>query len=247
MREIIHIPIDEMKPDRDKVFATQGIAAGSKIPEEVENLFRRATDLLLRFSKPKGVISEISASEFAVVYKGEGQNENSTPLEEISRKADRLALFAVTVGPQVTEKIDDLFRANEFALGSMLDSAASAAADKSADFVENRFVSLLSREGRITSSKGILRFSPGYCGWHMSGQRRLFEFLRPEEIGIELLDSCLMKPLKSISGVLVVGEKEIFNFEDSYTFCSQCTTRSCRERMMLLFGDSRKNQKKGAV
>lgn len=247
MREIIDIPIDEIKPERDKVFATQGIAAGSKMPDEVEKLFRRAVDLLLGSSEPKGVISGISTSEFAAVYKGEGLNENSTPLEDIFGKADHLSLFAVTLGARVTEKIDDLFKRNEFALGSMLDSAASASADRTADRLENRFLNLLSKEGRITPSKGILRFSPGYCGWHMSGQKKLFEFLRPEEIGIELLDSYLMKPLKSISGVLVVGEKEIFNFEGSYHFCSQCTARSCRERITTLCGEFRRNQTKGAV
>jgi hypothetical protein len=247
MRETIDIRTDEIKPERDKIFATQGIAAGSKIPEEVETLLQEATDLFMGSSEPKGVISGISVSEFAAVYKGEGLNENRTPLEEVFESADHLALFAVTVGARVTDKIDELFKANEFALGSMLDSAASAATDETADSVENRFLSLLSREGKITPSKGILRFSPGYCGWHMSGQKKLFEFLHPEDIGIELLDSYLMKPLKSISGVLVAGEKEIFDFEDSYPFCSQCTTRSCRERIKMLHGEFRRNQTKGAV
>ncbi len=244
MREIIHIPIDEIKPERDKVLATQGIAANSKIPEEVEKLLRRAIDLLLKSSEPKGVISQISASEFAVVYEGEGLNEKSTPLDEIFGKADHLALFAVTVGPRVTEKIDELFRAKEFALGSMLDSAASAAADRTADRLENCFLNLLSRKGRIAPSKGILRFSPGYCGWHMSGQKKLLGYLHPKEIGIELLDSYLMKPLKSISGVLIAGDQDIFRFEDSYPFCSECSSRDCRDRMRAGFGNQNQTRRK---
>jgi hypothetical protein len=81
----------------------------------------------------------------------------------------------------------------------------------------------------------------------MSGQRRLFEFLQPEDIGITLLDSYLMRPLKSISGVMVVGEKGIFVFEDSYPFCSQCSSHSCRDRIRALLGGSQANQRKGTT
>ena len=56
---------------------------------------------------------------------------------------------------------------------------------------------------------GVLRYSPGYCGWHVSGQINLFNTLTPEKIGITLGESCLMNPLKSVSGVLVAGPPNI--------------------------------------
>ena len=247
MRRILEIPLDEAKPDQDAILETQGIPSGAELTEEVKTLLEKAMDLFLEFSKPRAVISDIAIPEFEAVYEGQGSNEKDTPLYEIFRKADSLALFAVTIGERVTKKIDELFQANDFALGSMLDSVASAGTDKAAERVENRYFDLLSEIGKITTSKGILRFSPGYCGWHMSGQKRLFEFLRPEDIGITLLESYLMKPLKSISGVLVAGDKEIFVFDDSYPFCSVCKSRSCQERIKALFGESRSNRKKGGV
>ncbi len=247
MRRILEIPLDEAKPDQDSVLETQGIPSGQELTGDVKTLLGKAMDLFLEFSKPRAVISDIAIPEFKARYKGEGLNEQDTPLDEIITKADNLALFAVTVGETVTEKIDRLFKANDFALGSMLDSVASAGTDKAAGRVESRYFDLLSEKGEITPSKGVLRFSPGYCGWHMSGQKRLFEFLRPEDIGIALLESFLMKPLKSISGVLVAGDKEIFLFDDSYPFCSVCKSRSCQERIKALFGESRSNRKKGVV
>ena len=39
-----------------------------------------------------------SAAEFAAVYRGEGRNAPGSPLAEILRRAERLALFAVTLG-----------------------------------------------------------------------------------------------------------------------------------------------------
>jgi hypothetical protein len=113
----------------------------------------------------------------------------------------------------------------------MLDSVASAAADRLADLLGPWYLSAIadpSPEARV------LAYSPGYCGWDVSGQRALFEFLRPEEIGITLGDSCLMQPLKSISGVLVVGAGRIHRFHPTYSFCARCQEKQCRERIASL-------------
>jgi len=247
MREILKIPVDDIKPDRDDVLKAQGIPSGTKLPEKAEIFLYRAMDLFLELSQPVGVISEISIPEFETVYHGDGLNEKNTPLDEIYRKADSLSLFALTIGEKVTEKIDELFGTNEFTLGSMLDSIASAGTEKATDSIEDRCFNLLAQKGEITSSTTMLRLSPGYCGWHMSGQKKLFEFLHPEDVGIILLDSFLMKPLKSISGLLVVGDKEIFIVDDSYPFCDQCKTHSCRDRIAALPYKFEPNNKKGMV
>jgi hypothetical protein len=247
MRETLKILVNDLKPDRNDVLVSQGIPAGNKPPEKVEILFRKAMDLFFEIAFPVGIVSEITIPEFENVYQGEGLNERETPLEEIFKKADKLLLFALTIGEDVTEKINRLFDTNEFPLGSMLDSVASAGTDKAADWIEDWFFNQLSKKKEITPSTAILRFSPGYCGWHISGQKKLFEFLHPENAGIVLLDSFLMKPLKSISGLIVAGNKEIFNFEDSFPFCDQCRTRSCRNRINGLFREFKPNSQKGVV
>lgn len=247
MREIIEISIDDVRPDRDDVLKAQGIPPGRASSENITTLLRRTTELFLESCEPAGIISEISIPEFEIIYPGEGLNEKETPLDRVFRRADTLALFAVTSGQKVTEKIDELFAAREFALGAMLDSFASVGTDKAADFAERYFFRWLIDRGKIASAKAASIYSPGYCGWHVSGQKKLFESLQPEDIGITLLDSFLMKPLKSISGVIVVGEKEIHIFEDSYSFCSECKTRFCRERITTFSKESRANNKKGAL
>ncbi len=235
MREIIDIPIKDIKPDRNAVLENQCIPPNKELSKKIETLLKKAMDLFLEFAHPKGLISEISLSEFEVVYSGENLNKKESPVDSIFRKADDLGLFAFTIGDNVSREIDNLFATNEFALGSMLDSVASAGTDKAGDIIEDHFLNLLSNKGEITHSNAILRYSPGYCGWHISGQKKLFEYLHPEDIGVTLLDSFLMKPLKSISGLIVSGKKEIHNFEDSYPFCQQCKTHSCRNRIRSLF------------
>ena len=65
----------------------------------------------------------------------------------------------------------------------------------------------------------------------ISGQARIFQFLCPEEIGITLNASYLMQPIKSVSGVLVVGRREIHSFVPKYPFCDGCDTHQCLDRM----------------
>lgn len=237
MREIIEIPIRDIKPDKKEVLKLQGFSHDDQLSEKMKTLFQGALDLFYELSESKGILSEISIPEFAEVYHSEWLNEERTPLDETFPQAENLFLFAVTLGKKVTEKIDELFRVNEFALGNMLDSVASVGTEEVALSVENYSFHSLIKKGEVTTFTGMLRYSPGYCGWHMSGQKKLFEFLHPEDIGITLLESFLMKPLKSISGVIVFGKKEIFVLDESYPFCGQCKTRSCRDRIKALSGN----------
>ena len=148
---------------------------------------------------------------------------------------DDLALFAVTIGEPVCGEISRLFRRNDFALGSMLDAAASEGTEMTAQALEHVYRQYLKERGRFDRRQGTLRFSPGYCGWHITAQKHLFPTLKPGEIGITLNESCLMQPIKSISSVIISGRKEIFEFEDVFSFCRDCATHTCRDRVRALF------------
>ena len=80
----------------------------------------------------------------------------------------------------------------------------------------------------------VLPYSPGYCGWHVSGQRALFAYLDAGEIGVTLNASCLMNPLKSVSGVLAAGPPDIHRFAPTYACCAECRNRTCLGRQSLL-------------
>ncbi len=234
MTEILTLAADEVVPDRAAVFESQSIPADQAVPEPLEVLCTTALALLARLAAPAGILREISKADFEVVYPGEGRNEPRTPVGDIFTQADRLALFAVTLGEAIGGGIKECFASNDFALGSMLDSAASVATDKLAEVAEHRFREEYLQGGPAAASAGVLRYSPGYCGWHVSGQKKLFEFLQPERIGITLRDSFLMEPLKSVSGVIIAGRKEIHSFPSTYPFCSRCAPQGCRERIRAL-------------
>jgi hypothetical protein len=234
MRETIKIAAEDVQPDQEDVFSVQGIPADKRPSATAEAVFEEMRSTFATYTHCVGVVADVSISQFASIYAGEGLNEKVTPLGEIFKKADYLACFAVTVGGDVSQKIDELFRTHEYAQAGMLDAFASAGAEKAACLVEDHYYKQLLKSERSPADTAILQYSPGYCGWHVSGQKKLFAFLKPEDIGITLLGSYLMQPLKSISGVLVAGKKEIHLFRDTYVFCGECQTHSCQSRIQQL-------------
>ena len=234
MKKILKFPVEKLAPSMESVLKAQGISDISTADDRILRLAEETLSVYEKLSEPIAIITDISKTDFKDVFCGEGNNEKDAPLESIYKSSEHLALFAVTIGNRICSEIYNQFKANDFAAGSMLDSTASEGAEKTAETLELFYRESLSGKDGHDTSIGIIRFSPGYCGWHISGQKKLFEFLRPGEIGIELNDSCLMTPLKSVSGVVVAGKKEIFIFDDLFDFCADCDNRSCRDRIKAL-------------
>lgn len=232
--KIINIPLTKIIPATSDILAGQGIPPKAVLNERTTLLINDSISLYKETANPAGIIKDISIADFKTMYRGEGGNDSVTPLESIFPESLGLALFAVTVGEEISRKIRTLFSEDNFAPGSMLDTAASVGADMASGYMESYFKNYLVESGLFDNSKAVMRFSPGYCGWHVSGQRKLFEYLRPDKIGIKLTDSCLMEPLKSVSGVVVFGRKDIFEFDNNFLFCADCVDQSCLARQKSL-------------
>lgn len=230
MRMPVDIVVDLVVPDVAAVLRSQAIpedAARARTMDLVDD----ALAIYRRLAHPAGLVTDVTRDEFAAIYGGEGENEVETPLELVYPRSQALGLFAVTVGAEVCDEIARLFDSGDFALGAMLDSVASEGAEMAAEVTQSEFRGRLAERGSVESASGVLRYSPGYCGWHLSGQRALFGVLQPEAIGITLNASCLMSPLKSISGVIVAAPMESFVVADDFPFCGLCETHSCRDRL----------------
>ena len=221
MAEIFNPLITDVLPTKDEILIFQGV----KNIDDVPNILIDSLDLSLKLlkdkSRPIAITEECSKTEFADIYSGEGGNATDSPLPHIINNSEKLHLFTATIGENVTKEINIHFDQNEFPIGSFIDSGASLIADNIAGLLEKK----------LSNNITTLAYSPGYCGWHVSGQKKLFRFLNPDKIGITLNDSYLMTPLKSVSGVLVTGPSNIHIFNNDYSFCDECTTYSCKSRM----------------
>ncbi|MBM4116409.1 hypothetical protein FJ251_01520 [bacterium] len=234
MRKVFGFTAAEFVPAPEAVLRAQGVKRDRAADPRTAGLCTEALGLLEGLARPTGLLQELSRADFAAVYCGEGRNAERSPLAEIAPRAERLALFALTLGAPVTERIASLFAAGDFALAAMLDAAASESAELIADSLQRNYARALGETGGLNGQTRLLRYSPGYCGWHLSGQGALFAALRPAAIGITLRESYLMEPLKSISGVIVAGPGAIHSFADDYPFCADCDTRGCRQRIRTI-------------
>jgi len=225
MRDRTSLPVDSVAPPRGDIFALLGMPDAGRH----EAAAAAALDALRESARPVGVVQDIDPEALDAVLAG-GQCPRETPVGRILPNAERLALYAVTLGPEVGGRITALFAAGEELAGLFLDAAASCAADRASRAVVERTLGRWGRERGVGPGTAALGFSPGYCGWPVEGQRALFAVLRPEEAGILLGKSCLMEPLKSVSGAVLAGPSAIFGARKDYPFCEGCGHPDCGER-----------------
>ena len=101
----------------------------------------------------------------------------------------------------------------------MADAIASQTVELAIDKVQCHLENELMTFGLKTTN----RYSPGYCGWHVSEQQKLFSLLPDSFCDITLTESSLMMPIKSVSGIIGIGPhvKKI-----DYT-CRLCDLKDC--------------------
>jgi hypothetical protein len=234
MRRVVLLSVDEITPPVQEVLENQGMAGRPNLPARILALLDSALDLFRKLAEPRGIMEDFAISDFPAIYSGNNLNSPEGPVPFIVNQADALALFAATMGDALMAKSSELFATGGPALGYMLDAVNTAAAEHLGTRMACRFLDLLPEEKRGSRNLKAQYYCPGHCGWHISGQDKLFHTLHPEEIGITLRPSWAMHPLKSISGILVVGEIQAHRFQPVFSFCKQCKEHKCIQRLKLL-------------
>ncbi len=139
------------------------------------------------------------------------------------RGSEAYALFVATAGGEYQQLQHQLEAEGDIVAMYMADSLGSVIAEKTADCMERALELAVEPKGW----KHTNRFSPGYCGWHVSQQQRLFPlFPTQSPCGIHLTDSSLMIPIKSVSGVIGLGPSVR---KIDYT-CGLCDYAKCYRR-----------------
>ena len=142
------------------------------------------------------------------------------------RDSEAFALFVATAGAEFEDLQMRLKDDDDMVRTFIADSFGSVIAERTADIMEECLQGELDGRGwRHTN-----RFSPGYCGWHVSEQQRLFPLFGVERpCGVRLTESSLMVPIKSVSGVIGLGPG-VRKLEYS---CGLCDYKDCYKRKRL--------------
>lgn len=133
---------------------------------------------------------------------------------------DKCCVFATTAGKEY-----DTYKKQFREKGEIMDEfIADSIGSVIAEACVNRIAGELAAMEDHTNC--IYPYSPGYCNWKLTEQRLLLSLLPDTPCGITLTESCLMVPIKSISGIIGMGK----NIERKAYACNICEMKNCYKR-----------------
>lgn len=199
------VRFDRVHPDRTQVCRLVGLRDGHENHrrwfELVDELIADLTPIL----RPRGVFRIDEVAELTgrrVVLRSGAVFDGN--IARILPQADLVATFVVTIGSAAERLSRRWLKAGQSLPGTIVDAIASEAAEATAQSLEDEVRAWARGEGLDITP----RFSPGYCGIPLEQQRALFAGLPAERINVRLTPSCLMLPLKSVSGLIGVASPD---------------------------------------
>ena len=145
---------------------------------------------------------------------------------------EKIICLSATVGIDIENEITSRFNSGSYTDAILLDAAATSAVEQVANSLENSIKQTFSKQGYKTR----WRFSPGYGDFPLEDQTEVFKLACADKIGIELTESMMLEPRKSITAVIGLykshGEENI-ETRPKCTMkpnCSECSRVYCEFR-----------------
>jgi 5-methyltetrahydrofolate--homocysteine methyltransferase len=132
------------------------------------------------------------------------------PLEG-GKPRDNVAMFVVTAGAGIRELAEELKAKGEFLKMHAVQALALETAEGYAELLHTQLRSMwgtpdkpdMTMLERFRAEYSGKRYSFGYPACpRLEDQSKLFAALRPEEIGVQLTDGCMMEPEASVSAIV---------------------------------------------
>jgi hypothetical protein len=138
------------------------------------------------------------------------------------KRSESIAVFLCTAGEEIGIRSRRAMNERDFLRGYIYDVIGSEIVEATADLMQDELEITM----KYTGEKITNRYSPGYCGWDVAEQHKLFQLMPDNYCLIQLTPSALMDPVKSISGFIGIGRNVRYN---SYT-CGLCDLKDCTYR-----------------
>ena len=144
-------------------------------------------------------------------------------VSEFMKSADRISVFVATIGDEISKRAAEARKQGDSFAEWIIDAYGSCAVEATTDALMGR-IQRHARKGEALT----LRYSPGYCGMSIDQQQALFRLVSADAVGVKLLPSMLMYPLKSVSGIVGLGPKDAVTAYRSP--CDTCDRVGCHMR-----------------
>lgn len=215
-------PFSELLPTAEDLEGVIGYATG-EAPEPLIHLIAEVRNELASLDQARAeyrVFKQIKCNDNARTIEIEGVVFDVKPIIHSQiRYTEDAALFIATAGPEVGLRSHNSMKGGDLLRGYVYDLIGSEVAENAAARMHEE----LKGSAELLGMKITNRFSPGYCGWDVAEQQKLFSFFNDNYCGITLTESSLMNPVKSVSGIIGIGARVKFR---DYP-CKKCNDRNC--------------------
>lgn len=134
------------------------------------------------------------------------------------KPSEKIIVFTCTAGKPICDYAKEEYK-TDVLKGFLIESLANLIVETAMDKIQD----IMREEYRMHNLLISNRFSPGYCSWSVRDQHKLFKLLPKKFCGVTLTESAHMQPIKSISGIIGVGE----NIKNSHFKCKNCNQKQC--------------------
>ena len=214
----------EIEPDPGEVLRYLGYPAGAEAAKRIEDRVHRAIEETRGRLHARGTYSlyPVTAKDrHSLTLAGRATFTGS--IGDFLGGARRAAAFLATAGPEVVDLAEGALRQRDTLGGMVYNALGSHLADAASEGLIDHLRAQAGPDESLT-----LCYSPGYCGIALTQQLTLFTLLGAERIGVELLPAMIMKPVKSVSGLVGIGPREAVMAYGNP--CDRCPAVDCRMR-----------------
>lgn len=217
--EFIIFPEDLKLPESTLLRELHNSDMNEHIHEEFTEVFNKVKEVV----QPRAGYTVFHSGEFSLhgsyIICGLEKFNSKKIVTQALGGSDCLYVFVVSIGAEAEKLVKKFMAAADYLRGYCADIIASAYTESCAAWVEK-----IVRDGAAAAGEECtMRYSPGYCGWDVVEQKKLFSLLPDASCGVQLTESALMLPLKSISGIIGTGKNVI---RDGYQ-CGICGMNDC--------------------
>lgn len=213
----LEIPPDLGRDSLEKVMGT-GINA------PMEKLLEDKTAVCLENIAPKAVYDgfELETVEGESVHFKCGNTFSGPHIAKILTGSKRAILYIYTLGSRVDRIISEESQSGDILAAIIMDIITTSLLGILGGFVGEN----IEKEGIKHENWGsTCTYSPGQYKWTIEEQKKIFEMVDGKRIGVELNESYLMVPFKSVSGVYGFGPKDWI--DKTRAACDLCPRENC--------------------
>lgn len=201
--EFFDCTIADLSWDIREIYLLMGY--GSHIPEEgVRQLIQEMLDELSHRLVPHYgyVLVDGNVPERGKLLLDNQLFNPGAIISHAMKGAEKYAVFTATIGEEFDNFSRQLKAEDDILRVFIADALGSVLAEATVTLLMKQLEVMADKEGMHISNN----YSPGYCDWFLAEQKQLFSFFPEGSTGITLTDSCLMLPVKSVSGIVALGK-----------------------------------------